>query len=70
MRSVLFRVAALVVATLSRHAAAPAGRSRPAPERPRLARSLVSQGGAFRIGEAANDDEFPTAREAGRPQPF
>ena len=66
----LFRVAALVVATLSRQAAAPAGRSRRAPERPRLARSLVSQGGAFRIGEAANDDEFPMVREAGRPQPF
>lgn len=66
----LFRVAALVVATLSRQAAAPVVRSRRAPDRPRLARSLVSQGGAFQIGEAANDDGIPKAREAGRPQPF
>ncbi|MGU3404433.1 hypothetical protein [Methylobacterium brachiatum] len=66
----LFRVAALVVATLSRHAAAPGVRSSRTPERPWLARSLVSQGGAFRIGEAANDDELPKAREAGRPQPY
>lgn len=66
----LFRVAALVVGTLSRHAAEQVLRPRRAPERPRLAMSLVSQGGAFRIGEAANDDGIPKTREAGRPQPF
>jgi hypothetical protein len=59
----------MVVATLSGRPAGPVDRSFRAPAAPRLARSLISQGGAFRIEKADNDDEIPKAYDHRNPQP-
>jgi hypothetical protein len=59
----------MVVATLSGRPAGPVAPSFRVPAAPRLARSLVSQGGAFRIDKADNDDEILKACDHRNPQP-